>query len=350
MRGAARWLAVLAALAIVAGLAAFPLHRALAPSTFVVEVAPAPLPADGFTSSEIRLRSSTGRRVKGLRVEVDDARVARLEAVSTKGDSAQITLRTGVMPGETKLRFAASGFEPQQIALTTILDTSDSVGDGTPDFLRLHDAPDRAAFRRWFTLLAESEYYRQQSLGEIGDCAALLRYAYREALRPHHSGWARALALPEVPAGGDVKQYHFPYTPLGTGIFRVRRGEFLANDLKDGAFAQFADAKTLWHYNSYFVGRDITRALPGDLLFFRQSGQGLPFHAMIFLGPSQVGGGTGGESFVIYHTGPIGELPGEIRRPAIEQLLTFPDPRWRPLPSNPSFLGVYRWNILRGDN
>jgi hypothetical protein len=26
-----------------------------------------------------------------------------------------------------------------------------------------------------------------------------------------------------------------------------------------------------------------------------------------------------------------------------------PDPRWRPTPSNPNFLGVYRWNILRED-
>jgi uncharacterized protein YfaT (DUF1175 family) len=104
----------------------------------------------------------------------------------------------------------------------------------------------------------------------------------------------------------------------------------------------------LWRYNSYFVGRDIARAQPGDLLFFRQQGQNLPFHAMIFLGPSQVESGASSEAFVVYHTGPVGQSAGEIRRPTVTQLLNFPDPRWRPVRSNPSFLGVYRWNILRG--
>jgi uncharacterized protein YfaT (DUF1175 family) len=122
----------------------------------------------------------------------------------------------------------------------------------------------------------------------------------------------------------------------------------VSEDLNDGAFAQFADAKTLWRHNSYFVGRDISRARPGDLFFFRQSGQSLPFHAMIFLGSSQIAAGDAREPLVIYHTGPVGKSPGEIRRPTLAQLLNFPDPRWRPVPSNPGFLGVYRWNILRG--
>jgi uncharacterized protein YfaT (DUF1175 family) len=135
---------------------------------------------------------------------------------------------------------------------------------------------------------------------------------------------------------------------VGAGIFRVREGSFAADDLNNGAFAQFADAKTLWRYNSYFVGRDIARARPGDLLFFRQEGQDPPLHAMIFVGPSHAEGAASGEVFVIYHTGLIGRSPGEIRRPTIAQLMNFPDPRWRPVPSNPSFLGVYRWNILRG--
>ena len=59
---------------------------------------------------------------------------------------------------------------------------------------------DRAAFRRWFTLLAESQYYRRNTAAsEIDDCAALLRYAYREALRQHDALWMRAIALPVAP-------------------------------------------------------------------------------------------------------------------------------------------------------
>ena len=335
-------------LAIVAVLGASTLHRALASSTLAIEVASSTLPGDGFTSTEVRLRSSTGRDLKGLRVDVDDARRVSVESVSVRGDSAQVSLRAGVMPGDAKVSFEAPGFESRQVTLTTTLDVSDSVGDGTPGFLRLHDAADRAAFREWFTLLSEAEYYRNTPVPEIGDCAALLRYAYREALRQHDSTWARAVVLPAAPAAGDVKQYRYPHTPLGASMFRVREGSFAADDLNNGAFLQFANAKTLWRYNSYFVGRDIARARPGDLLFFRQEGRDLPFHAMIFLGPSHTESAASGKVFVIYHTGPIGNSPGAIRRPTITQLMNFPDPRWRPVPSNPSFLGVYRWNILRG--
>jgi uncharacterized protein len=346
MRGVPRWLTVLAVLAIVVVLGAFTVHRALTPGTLILEAIPATLPADGFTTAEIKLLSSSGRDLQGLRVETDDPHRAMVDSVVVQGGSAVISVHTGVLPGEAKLHFAAPGFESKQVALQTTLDVSDSVGDGTPDFLRLHDAADRAAFRRWFTLLAESQYYRRQPRGEIDDCAALLRYAYREAMRPHDSIWAKAAGLPAAPPAGDIRQYQYPHTPLGAGLFRVRDGDFALDDLNNGAFAQFADAKTLWRHNSYFVGRDISRARPGDLLFFRQEGRDLNFHAMIFLGTSQVE--TGSEPLVIYHTGPIGKTEGEIRRPTVVQLMNFPDPRWRPVPSNPSFLGVYRWNILRG--
>ena len=251
------------------------------------------------------------------------------------------------MPARTKLTITASGFSPQQVTLKTVLDGSDSVGDGTPDFLRLHDPSDRLAFRRWFTLLAESQYYRGKLLPEIDDCAALLRFAYREALREHAATWAHAIALPIPAASGDVQQYQFPYTPLGAELFRVRDGRFAEDDLHDGAFAQFADAETLWRHNTFAVGRNVARARPGDLLFFRQDArERMPFHAMIYLGRSQVEPGS--EQFVVYHTGPDGKLPGQIKRLSIAELLNYPDARWRPIASNPAFLGVYRWNILRG--
>jgi uncharacterized protein YfaT (DUF1175 family) len=349
MRGLPRWLAVLAVVAIVTMVCAFTLHRALTPAALLVHASEGTLPADGFASTELTVHSSTGRDLRGLQVEIDDPRRAAVDSVTVSGESAVISLRGGVLPGETKIQLIAPGFAPQQVSLHTTLDVSDSVGDGTPDFLRLHDSADRAAFRRWFTLLAEAQYYRKQSSStEIEDCAALLRYAYREALREHNSAWAKGTALPVAPSADEIRQYQYPYTPLGAGLFRVRDGSFAPGDLNDGTFAQFADAKTLWRRNSYFIGRDISRARPGDLLFFRQEGQELAFHAMIFLGPSQID--PGHERLVIYHTGPIGKSPGEIRRPTLAQLMNFPDPRWRPVPSNPGFLGVYRWNILRGSD
>jgi uncharacterized protein len=346
MYGTPRWLAVLAVAAIVAAAGAFTLHRAFTPTTFVIKSFTGTVPADGFTTTQLKIHSSAGRNLGNIQVDVDEPRHAVVESVTVKDDSAVITVRAGVLPGEAKLSLTSPDFEPVSAAVHTILDVSDSQGDGTPDFLRLHDASDRAAFRRWFSLLAEAEYYRHPPSAEVDDCAALLRHSYREALRYHDSAWAKSAMLPAAPAAGDIRQYQYPYTPLGANLFRVRDGSFAADDLNNGAFAQFADAKTLWQHNSYFVGRDVARARPGDLLFFRQEGHDLPFHAMIYLGPSQIDAVR--EPLVVYHTGPIGKSAGEIRRPTLAQLMNFPDPRWRPVPSNPSFLGVYRWNILRG--
>jgi len=347
MRGVPRWLAVAAVVAIMVVACAFTLRRALAPAAFVLQLSETTLPADGFASTELKIHSSNGRELRGLQIQVENLHAAAVESMSVEGGSATASLRAGVLPGETKLRVSAPGFASQEITLQTTLDAGDTVGDGTPDFLRLHDPADRAAFRRWFTLLAESQYYRGKNLPSgIDDCAALLRFAYREALREHNATWAHAIVLPVPASAGDVQQYQYPYTPLTASLFRVRGGSFVAADLGDGAFAQFADVETLWRHNTFSVGRDLGRARPGDLLFFRQDAQKMPFHAMIFLGRSQIE--TGDEQFVIYHTGPSGKSRGEIRRLSIAQLLDYPEARWRPISSNPAFLGVYRWNILRG--
>ena len=219
---------------------------------------------------------------------------------------------------------------------------TDSFGDGTPDFLRLDDGADRLAFRSWFTYLAESAYFSSKPPAEVNDCAALIRYAYREALRAHDAAWASSLRLAHVPPMPAIAKYSYPHTPLSAGLFRVRAGE----DLSPEAFAQFADAEALRTMNTHLVSRDVRHARPGDLLFYRQPDQKLPYHAMIFVGASQITGGN--EQWVVYHTGPDGGGPGEIRRVEIRELLRHPYPRWRPQPENPAFLGVYRWNILRG--
>src|SRR5690606_28520573 len=50
-------------------------------------------------------------------------------------------------------------------------------------------AQDRAAFRGWFTLLADAQFYRPTA--DVVDCAALVRHAAREALREHTREWLR---------------------------------------------------------------------------------------------------------------------------------------------------------------
>ena len=347
MRGVPRWLAVVAVLAVAAVVCAFTVHRALAPAALVAQLSQAAIPADGFSSSDLTIRSISGRELSGLQVEVETPHAAALESLAVVGPSATASLRAGIIPGEVKLQITAPGFSSREVTLRTIADNSDSVGDGTPDFLRLHDPADRRAFRRWFTLLAEAQFYRRRPQAEIDDCAALLRFSYREALRTHDASWSRATTLPVPASAEDVQQYQYPYTPLGAELFRVRDGSFTEHDLRDEAFAQFADAETLWRHNTFLIGRDVSRARPGDLLFFRQdSADRMPFHAMIYIGRSQIE--PGGEDFVVYHTGPNGKSPGQVKRLSVAELLHYPDARWQPVPSNPVFLGVYRWNILRG--
>jgi len=346
MRGVPRWLAVLSVVAFAGLVCAFSLRHVRASGWLRCELPTARIPADGVTTAEIKLHSTAA--IRDLRVESEAPRRIAVDSVAVYADQATTTLRAGVMPGTTYLRITADGLPEQKIEVATVLDPSDSFDDGTPDFLRLHGAADRTAFRGWFTLLAESQYFRGTKLPrEIDDCASLLRFSYREALRQHDSAWASEMALPSPPRAGEVSQYHYPYTPLAGAMFRVRDGAFVADDLDDGAFAEFADAKTLWRENTYSVGRSLAPARPGDLLFFRQPGNPPSFHAMIFLGRSQIEPGP--ERYVVYHTGPEGKWRGEMRRLTVAELMNFPDARWRPVASNPAFLGVYRWNILRGD-
>lgn len=252
------------------------------------------------------------------------------------------TLRVGVIPGNIKLRAMTPGYQPAYATVTTTLDESDRNNDGTPDFLRLN-LSDREAFRQWFTFLAEAQFFRKDLPAEINDCAALIRYAYREALRTHDSAWATGARLPLIPTLPGVHKYAYPYTPLQANLFRIRAGAFHASDLTSGAFAQFADAQTLQRFNTHFISHSLEQARPGDLLFFQQGGT-LAFHSMVWLGASHFAASR--QNYVVYHTGPIGSRAGEIRRLTVPELLHHPEPRWRPLEGNSNFLGVYRWNIL----
>lgn len=166
----------------------------------------------------------------------------------------------------------------------------------------MHPA-DQDSFRRQFCFLAESQFYNPP-VAEVIDCAALLRFAYREA----------------------VLKMKLGISPL----FSTAEGQ-----------RHFADAQTLRHQNCRFVSREWREARPGDLLFYLQLEQDQPFHAMIFLGKSQWQPDT--HQYVIYHTG---SRPGEIRRPTLKELLLHPEPRWRPVAGNPAFLGIHRWRIL----
>jgi uncharacterized protein YfaT (DUF1175 family) len=219
--------------------------------------------------------------------------------------------------------------------------------DGASGFLHLDSAADREAFREWFTAIAEYQAVRpeQDVPAEVKDCAALLRFAYREALETHSAAWLAQNGLEGLAALPSVKKYAYPRTPVGAVLFRVAPPGPLGDD--KSSFAEFADAKTLWRFNTFLVSRDVRLARPGDLLFYRQLAQNSPYHSMIFIGPSRLSGSAEEGPVVVYHTGPVETSAGEIRRVTLQQLLEHPSPRWRPVPGNNNFLGVYRWNILR---
>jgi uncharacterized protein len=247
--------------------------------------------------------------------------------------------------------------EPARRALkpTQPVSWSDRYGDGTPDFLRLDSPSDRESFRRWFTLIAEYQTFRQPAEvpAEINDCAALLRYSYRQALHTHDSAWTRETGITPPADPGTISQYRYPFTPLGAALFRVQPGAATESDARTGAFAEFADAKTLKSLNTHFISRDLRDAESGDLLFYRQLETDEPYHSMIYIGqsswmPEPISDWRG--AIVVYHTGPIGSAPGEMRRVTLAELLDHPSPRWRPVAGNSNFLGVYRWNILREGN
>ncbi|MCX6629557.1 MAG: DUF1175 domain-containing protein [Candidatus Solibacter sp.] len=331
------------AAAIVVGLLwAKPHGRAPLPPR--LSLVPVQLIADGYDTAVLTIDAPSPTMP---RVTIEPAHVATVTELSAADHGFQARIRAGVTPAAITVRVEIPGRPEAVVRLLTKLDATDSAADGTPDFLRLDDPDDRQAFSRWFTFLAETQYFEaaERRPIEIVDCAALIRYAYREALRAHDGNWATEARLPLVPGISSTTKYQYPYTPLGADLFRVKSGGFQPADLTTGGFAQFADAKTLQLRNTHFVTRDLNRAQPGDLLFYRQDNEHMAFHSMICLGPSQIA--KGADRYLVYHTGPDAESPGEIRRPTLDELLHFPDPDWRPLPDNPRFLGVYRWNILR---
>jgi len=342
-RRAIRWL--LLVVCVIAGLTiAFGARLHRTPPALIVATDHDFLPADGYAGAHVDIRATDGRDLSGLTLQIIEGRNLAQISLIADGPTAHAVLRSSVQPGAIVLQAKAPNLPATKFIVRTALDPADDFGDGTPDFLRLDEA-DRQSFRRWFTFLAESTYVRDPQ--EVTDCAALIRYAYRETFKSHEGSWANDLHLPATPKAASIQKYQYPYTPLAANLFRVEPGPFTPRDLSSNAFAEFADAETLRRFNTYFVSRDLSAARPGDLIFYRQSGEHSPFHSMIYLGRSYFGDG---DQWLIYHTGPTGKDPGEIRRVTIDDLKQHPDARWRPLPQNPAFLGVYRWNILREAN
>jgi uncharacterized protein YfaT (DUF1175 family) len=218
----------------------------------------------------------------------------------------------------------------------------------TPAQVRLADESDRAAFRAWFVLLADAQFYR--TTPDVTDCAALVRHAAREALRPHTPEWRRQAALPRSGVYPDVRA-KTQTADGGLALFRVSD----STPSTPARYAEFADARTIIRLNARFIGRDLAALRPGDLLYFHQRGQREPDHLMIYVGASPFE--PEARDWIVYHTGPPSpdeladpgnKVPagGEVRKVRLADLQRHPAPRWRPASNNPGFVGVFRLEML----
>jgi hypothetical protein len=226
---------------------------------------------------------------------------------------------------------------------------ADADHNGLPDSLQLSSFDDRENFRSWFTSIAELQFYHLADAWnqEQRDCAGLVRFAMREALRRHDRAWYKKMGASYDAIAPDLKAYQLENSPLGERLFRAAPGIFKETDLNDSTFSEFADARTLKDFNCDFISRGRRQAQPGDLLFFYQPWvQKFPYHVMIFLGPAREAG-EGAADWVIYHTGSSAVDDGKVKKVRLSTLDHHPDPRWRPLTSNRNFLGFYRLKILK---
>lgn len=223
---------------------------------------------------------------------------------------------------------------------------SDLDHDGLPDATELRTFNERENFRRWFTWIAELQFYKLSDEWNVEqrDCAGLVRFAWREALRPHDRLWFQKMGESYEPVASDLTPNIT--VPLRGKLFRTTSGTYTAQDVADGSFSEFADAQTLKLFNVDFVSRDRQQARPGDLLFFHQPWvQKSSFHVMVYIGEARVAS-EGANDWVVYHTGASPEDTGSVKKVRLAVLDHHPDKRWHPVATNPNFLGFYRLKIL----
>lgn len=198
--------------------------------------------------------------------------------------------------------------------------------------------PDAERMRKAVSVLALLQAKKVSPLWEDGqrDCAGLVRFVYREALRTrdqqrlNHLGVPRALLVPTV---SDDARAVFPSYPKIWTIGYDKSGA--------ETYDFFADAEILIGYNFISKGKDVANAQSADVLVFARSlSQDEPYHIMLYVdGP---GGGVGERSLVVYHNGAAGN-EAQVRVVPLTELFSSPDPTWSPVVNNPAFLGVFEW-------
>jgi len=225
----------------------------------------------------------------------------------------------------------------------------DSDMDGFPDDIELTDEVDKTNFRKWFCILALTQYYYKDSQWNDRDCAGLIRFCIREALKKHDNDWLKNKRLIYDINVPDVKKYYYPKVPiLATKIFKItdKTSNIYDSTFINTNFSEFAEAKYLISYNFDFISKDIRDICPGDVMFFSNDIDiNWPYHSMIFIGDEFISEKKQ-KDIVVYHTGSDPGKEGIVKKLSLSDLNKHPNKRWHPIKSNPFFLGFYRWKII----
>lgn len=222
--------------------------------------------------------------------------------------------------------------------ISVILPISDFDKDGYPDFM---EEINKKNFVDWFCIIAESQFfYPSDEWYDVHkDCSGLIEFAYKMALMRHTEDWVKKFKyLPNVSVP-DENLFYFPDIPyLGKRVFRIREGEFDTNSIESD-FSESASGSLLRNYSMVFKGRDYREAQKGDIFFFFDiNNLKMPSHSMIYIKDV--------EPYFIYHTGPDKTNKGFVKKVFLNELLNHPEIKWRPIPENKNFIGIYRWKIL----
>lgn len=191
----------------------------------------------------------------------------------------------------------------------------------TPSTGPMLDAEQSKVFRNWMIRIIELQLSRGPSpRWQHRDCAGLVRFAVREALRTHDAKWLRANGMPVGALPPDVR-----LRPEQQGLGAVWQHV-------DGSKQAFVTALALVQQNSRYLGKEVSQAAPGDLLFFDQ---GDDQHLMVWTG-----------RYIAYHTGTVSPTDNGLRAVTLQQLQQWKDTRWQPHGNNPNFIGVFRLAFL----
>jgi len=187
--------------------------------------------------------------------------------------------------------------------------------------VRLSQAQTRA-FQAWMLRIISAQIEQGPTpRWHHRDCAGLVRFAVNEALSPHDAKWLRA--------NGIASDRRLPPELNLTPVQAALRNRWVQSD---GSVGHFVTALALVQNNSRFIAREISQALPGDLLFFDQGDEQ---HLMVWMGAR-----------IAYHTGTVTPEDNGLRTVDIDQLTTWKDTRWQPAVNNPNFAGVFRLSFL----